>query len=114
MYERLPSVPLVRHALVPPVHTAALLVLYQNVAPFGALPVTVSHTRVVPASRRPQPAAQLSPPGMPPWNRLTGRTNDCWSPVHAPRLLVQAAPPCVQFRMQRLKPPLLLPSQKIF
>ena len=41
----------------------------------------VSQTRVVPASRCPQPvvvpaAAQSSPPAMPPWKRLTGRTKD--------------------------------------
>src|SRR4051812_34936633 len=50
---------------------------------------------------------------MPPWKRFTGRVNDCWSPVQLPRLLVQVAPLAVQFRMQRLRPPLLLPCQKM-
>src|SRR3954454_19769165 len=94
---------------------AGLLVTYQ-VTVLAALPVMVSHTRVVPATRCPQPpdvpaAGQSSPPAMPPWKRLIGSTNDCWSPVHAPRLLVQVAPEAVQLLMQRLRPPLLFPSQ---
>src|SRR5438034_10818972 len=48
---------------------------------------------------------------MPPWNMLIGKMNDCVSPVHAPLLLVQVAPGAVQLTVQRLRPPLLFPSQ---
>src|SRR5438874_13417491 len=48
---------------------------------------------------------------MPPWNMLIGKMNDCVSPVQAPLLLVQVAPGAVQLITQRLRPPLLLPSQ---
>src|SRR6266704_3080620 len=48
---------------------------------------------------------------MPPWNMLIGKMNDWTSPVHAPLLLVHAAPGAVQLKIQRLRPPLLLPSQ---
>src|SRR5689334_4037893 len=46
---------------------------------------------------------------MPPWNMLIGRMNDCRSPVQAPLLLVQVALEAVLLKMQRLRPPLLLP-----
>src|SRR5689334_4798798 len=70
MNERLPSVCLVRFCV------DGLFVTYQVTVPleFAALPVTVSHTRVVPTMRCPQPplapaAGQSSPPEMPPWKR---------------------------------------------
>src|SRR3954447_10244975 len=113
MNDRLPRVCLVRFCV------DGLLVTYHVTVPlaFAALPVMVSHTRVVPASRRPQPppaaaAGQSVPPAMPPWKRSNGRTNDCVSLDQPPFLLVHVAPLAVQLLMQRLKPPLLLPCQK--
>src|SRR5215212_2513641 len=121
MNERLPSACLVRFCVV------GLFVTYQVTVPlvFAALPVIVSHTRVVAAMRWPQPpfdaaGGQSSPPGIPPRKRSKGRMKDCVSPVHAPRLLFQVAPPLVHgfgrpadvAPMQRLRPPLLLPCQK--
>jgi len=90
--------------------------VYQaDVGTAAAAPLIVSHTRVVPAIRWPQPVVrpagwQSSPPGMPPWNMLIGRMNDCRSPVQLPLLLAQVAPGAVQLITQRLRPPLLLPS----
>src|SRR5258707_7170214 len=110
MNERLPNVPLVMFWVV------GLLVTYHAAAgTVAAAPLMVSHTRVVPAIRWPQPVVspagwQSSPPGMPPWNMLIGRMNDCRSPVQLPLLLAQVAPGAVQLITQRLRPPLLLPS----
>src|SRR5436190_21315836 len=42
---------------------------------------------------------------------LIGKMNDWTSAVHAPLLLVHAVPGAVQLKMQRPRPPLLLPSQ---
>src|SRR3954467_2057938 len=115
MNERLPNVPLVKQAFVPVQDTG--VVAYQAEAgTAAAAPLTVSHTLVVPAIRWPQPVVRLagwqsSPPGMPPWNMLIGRMNDCRSPVQLPLLLVQVAPGAVQLKIQRLRPPLLLPCQ---
>src|SRR6185369_15704873 len=113
MNERLPSVCLVRFCV------DGLFVTYQVTVPlaFAALPVIVSHTRVVPAMRRPHPpfdaaAGQSVPPEIPPWNKSKGRMNDCVSLDQPPFLLVHVAPLAVQLLMQRLKPPLLLPCQK--
>src|SRR4029079_7121809 len=113
MNERLPKVCLVRFCV------DGLFVTYHVTVPFAfaALPVIVSHTRVVPATRRPQPplapaAGQSVPPAMPPWKRSNGRPNDCVSLPHPPFWLVQVAPLAVQLLMQRESPPLLLPCQK--
>src|SRR6476646_3529932 len=114
MNERLPNVPLVKQEFVPVQDTG--VVVYQEAAgTVAAAPLMVSHTRVVPAIRWPQPLVrpagwQSSPPGMPPWNMLIGRMNDCKSPVQAPLLLVHAAPGAVALITQRLRPPLLLPG----
>src|SRR4051794_14045160 len=115
MNERLPNVPLVKQAFVP-VQDAGVVVYQAEVGTAAAAPLMVSHTRVVPAIRWPQPVIglagwQSSPPGMPPWNMLIGRTNDCRSLVQLPLLLVQVAPGAVQLNTQRLRPPLLLPCQ---
>src|ERR1041385_7937430 len=97
MNERLPSVPLVRFCV------EGLFVTYQVTVPFefAALPVIVSQTRVVPATRCPQPplapaAGQSSPPAMPPRKMSKGRMNDCVSLPHPPFLLVHVAPLAVQ------------------
>src|ERR1043166_5201369 len=109
MNDRLPSVPLVMFCV------AGLLVTYQaDVGTVAAVPLIVSQTLVVPAIRWPHPVVgpagpQSSPPGMPPWNMLIGRMNDCRSPVQLPLLLAHAAPAAVQLYTQRLRPPLLLP-----
>src|SRR5947207_11971302 len=112
MKERLPKVCLVIFWLV------GLFVIYQS-EPENELfpPEIVSHTRVVPAIRWPQPpgtpaGGQSSPPGTPPWKRSYGRINDCVSPDQPPRTLSQVAPPTVQLLTQRLIPPLLLPWKK--
>src|ERR1044071_692430 len=111
MNERLPSDCLVMFC----VETA--LVTYQvELPPLAAAPEFFSPTRVVPAIKCPQPVVALagkqsSPPVMPPWKRSQGRMNDCVSPVHAGRMLDQAAPALVQPLVHRLKPPLLLPSK---
>src|SRR4051812_25316166 len=115
MNERLPNVPLVKQAFVP-VQDAGVVVYQADVGTAAAAPLIVSHTRVVPAIRWPQPVVrpagwQSSPPGMPPWNMLIGRMNDCRSRVQLPLLLVQVAPGAVQLITQRLRPPLLLPCQ---
>src|SRR5882724_8022720 len=115
MNERLPNVPLVKQAFVP-VQDAGVVVYQADVGTAAAAPLIVSHTRVVPAIRWPQPVVrpagwQSSPPGMPPWNMLIGRMNDCRSPVQLPLLLAQVAPGAVQLKIQRLRPPLLLPCQ---
>src|SRR5664280_596653 len=96
IYERLPRVPLVRFAVIGLLVTTHWLLLKLD-----AVPLTVSQTRVVPASRCPQPevepaAAQSSPPGMPPWKRWTGRTKDWVSLVQLPLQDVQLAPGKVQ------------------
>src|SRR6476659_368644 len=113
MNERLPSVCFVRFCV------DGLFVTYHVTVPFAfaALPVIVSHTRVVPATRCPHPppapaAAQSVPPAIPPWNRSNGRMNDCVSLDQPPFLLVHVAPLAVQLLMKRLTPPLLLPCQK--
>src|SRR6185503_3059496 len=108
MNERLPSDCLVMFCV------EGLLVTTQVLVP--PAPLIVSQTRVVPAIRWPQPVAapagpQSSPPGIPPWNRSNGRMKDCVSPVQAPRRLLYPAPPARQFEVQRLSPPLLLPTQ---
>src|ERR1043166_185061 len=110
MNERLPSVPLVRFCV------DGLFVTY-HVTVLVALPVIVSQTRGVPATRWPQPpvdpaAGQSSPPAMPPWKMSNGRMNDCVSLLQPPFLLVHVAPLAVQLLMQRERPPLLLPCQK--
>src|SRR5213080_1904525 len=111
MNERFPRLCLVMFCV------AGLFVTYQaDVGTVLLPPEIVSQTLVVPAMRWPQPpgtpaAGQSSPPGMPPWNMLIGRMNDCVSVVHAPLLLVQVAPGAVQLTVQRLRPPLLFPSQ---
>ena len=69
MYERSASVPFVRSELL----------LYQ-LTPLLP-PVVVSHTRYVPSRRWPQPpgvpgGSQSSPPGIPPWKRSIGWTNE--------------------------------------
>src|SRR5262252_5000109 len=115
MNERLPNVPLVRQGFVP-VQDAEVVAYQEAAGTVAAAPLMVSHTRVVPAIRWPQPVVrpagwQSSPPGMPPWNMFIGRMNDCRSPVQLPLLLVQVAPEAVQLMMQRLRPPLLLPCQ---
>ena len=85
MKERLPSVCLVMFCV------GGLFVTYQLAAFMVALPpAIVSQTRVVPATRWPQPpgmpaGAQSSPPGTPPWKRSKGRMKDCVSPVQLPR-----------------------------
>src|SRR5262245_9294744 len=113
MNDRLPRVCLVMFCVV------GLFVTYQVTTPFAfaALPVMVSHTRVVPTTRRPHPplapaAGQSVPPGTPPWNRSNGMMNDCVSLPRPPFLLVHVAPLAVQLLMQRERPPLLLPCQK--
>src|ERR1043165_948234 len=113
MNERLPSVCLVRFCV------DGLFVTYHVTVPFAfaALPVIVSHTRVVPATRCPQPplapaAGQSVPPTIPPRKRSNGRMNDCVSLPQPPFLLVHVAPLAVQLEMQRERPPLLLPCQK--
>src|SRR5580765_1094535 len=113
MKERFPSVPLQR--LGPKGEPGGLSVMYQLL--LFVAPLIVSQTRVVPAIKWPQPVVgpagpQSSPPGMPPWNILIGRMNDCKSPLHPPVLLVHEAPELVQLLVQRLRPPLLLPCQK--
>src|SRR5215475_200972 len=113
MNERLPNVPLVRQGFVP-VQDAEVVVYQADVGTVAAAPLMVSHTRVVPAIRWPQPVVrpgswQSSPPGIPPWNIFIGRMNDCRSPVQLPLLDVHVAPEAVQFIVQRLRPPLLLP-----
>src|SRR6476660_6476691 len=115
MNERLPNVPLVKHAFVP-VQDAEVVVYQADVGTAAAVPLMVSHTRVVPAIRWPQPVVrpagwQSSPPGIPPWNISIGRTKDCKSPVQGPRLDVHVAPEAVQLNTQRLRPPLLFPSK---
>src|ERR1044072_2378481 len=78
MKERLPSVPLVR---------LAGLLTYQVfvVVPVLVAPIIVSHTRMVPAIRWPQPvvapAAPQSLDGLEgsPLKISNGRMNDCWS-----------------------------------
>src|SRR6478609_2363958 len=114
MNERLPNVPLVKQAFVP-VQDRGVVAYQAEVGTVAAAPLMVSHTRVVPAIRCPQPVVkpagwQSSPPGMPPWNMLIGRMKDCKSPVQGPLLLVHVAPGAVQLIVQRLRPPLLLPS----
>src|SRR3977135_1341148 len=112
MKERLPSVCLVMFCV------DGLLVMYQvELTPLAAAPLIVSQTLVVPAIRWPQPVvgvagAQSSPLGIPPWKIFHGRTNDWVSVVQAGRTLVQLAPGLVQPEVQRLRPPLLLPSKK--
>src|SRR6266480_5989493 len=113
MKDRLPKVPL--HRFGPAAEPAGLFVIYQVFVPVA--PEIVSQTRVVAASRWPQPvvapaASQSSPPGMPPWKRLMGRINDWRSLPHRPFRFDQLAPEAVQLVTQRLIPPLLLPSQK--
>src|SRR5436190_4284981 len=111
MNERFPSDCLVMFWVI------GLFVTYQLAAgTVAAAPLMVSHTRVVPAIRWPQPVVrpagwQSSPPAMPPWNIFIGKMNDCRSPVQLPLLLVQVAPGAVQLITQRLRPPLLLPCQ---
>src|SRR5437762_14042417 len=105
MNERLPNVPLVKQAFVP-VQDAGVVVYQADAGTVAAAPLMVSHTRVVPAIRWPQPVVglagwQSSPPGMPPWNILIGRMNDCKSPVQLPLLLVQVPPGAVQSMTQR-------------
>src|SRR5262249_46047136 len=93
-----------------------LSVMYQLLV-FVA-PMMVSQTRVVPTTRWPQPVVapagpQSSPPGIPPWKRSYGRTNDCWSlPYQPPLQKLQLAKGAVQFETQGLRAPLLLPCQK--
>src|SRR5436190_2705788 len=113
MNERLPRVCLVRFCV------DGLFVTYHVTVPFefAALPVIVSHTRVVAATSRPQPplapaAGQSVPPEMPPRKMSNGRMKDCVSLPHPPFLLVHVAPLAVQLLIQRLRPPLLLPCQK--
>src|ERR1043165_1478028 len=113
MNERLPSVCLVRFCV------DGLFVTYHVTVPFAfaALPVIVSHTRVVPATRCPQPplapaAGQSVPPTIPPRKMSNGRMNDCVSLPQPPFLLVHVAPLAVQLEMQRDRPQLLLPCQK--
>src|SRR2546423_9956382 len=113
MKDRLPKVPL--HRFGPAAEPAGLFVIYQVFVPVA--PEIVSQTRVVAASRWPQPvvapaASQSSPPGMPPWKRLMGRINDWRSPPHPPFRFDQLAPEAVQLVTQRLIPPRLLPPQK--
>src|SRR4051812_3852495 len=115
MNERLPNVPLVKQAFVP-VHDTGVVAYQAEAGTAAAAPLTVSHTLVVPAIRWPQPVVRLaawqsSPPGMRPWNMLIGRMNDCRPLVQLPLLLVQVAPGAVQLKIQRLRPPLLLPCQ---
>src|SRR6187397_3214478 len=69
MYDRSASVPFVRSGLV----------MYQFAVPVA--PPMLSQTRYVPSSRWPQPVVapagpQSSPPGIPPWKRSIGWTND--------------------------------------
>src|SRR6266404_2148736 len=100
MKDRLPSVPLVRQGFVA-VQVVLFVECHAEVGTLDAVPLIVSHTRVVPAIRWPQPVVapagpQSSPPGMPPRNKLIGKLNACVSPVHDPRLLTQLAPEAVQ------------------
>src|SRR5438046_8339688 len=87
MKERLPKVCLVMFWVV------GLFVMYQSVEPNVRLPpLIVSHTRVVPAMRLPQPpgtpaGGQSSPLGTPPWKRSYGRINDWVSPLQPPDTL---------------------------
>src|SRR5437667_10745774 len=105
MNERLPSVCLVMFWFV------GLFVMYQ-LEEVNVLfpPAMVSHTRVVPAMRWPQPpgtpaAGQSSPPGLPPWKRSYGRMNDLVSPLQLPEppdtLPLQGAFWAVQLLTQR-------------
>ena len=115
MNERLPNVPLVKQAFVP-VHDTGVVAYQAEVGTAASAPLMVSHTRVVPAIRWPQPVVrpagwQSSPPGIPPWNIFIGRMKDCKSPVQGPLLDVHVAPGAVQLKTQRLRPPLLLPCQ---
>src|SRR5262245_44095098 len=115
MKERLPNVPLVKQGFVP-VQDRGVVAYQAEVGTVAAAPLMVSHTRVVPAIRWPQPVVrpagwQSSPPEIPPWNIFIGRMNDCRSPVQLPLLDVHVAPPAVQLNTQRLRPPLLLPCQ---
>src|ERR1043166_7970154 len=112
MTDRLPSVCLVMFCV------DGLFVTYQvELTPLAAAARIVSQTRVVPAIRWLQPVVadagrQSSPPEIPPWNRSHGKMNDCVSVVQDGRILVQLAPGDVQLDVQRLRPPLLLPSKK--
>src|ERR1044071_1944828 len=97
MNERFPSVPFVMFCVV------GLFVTYQaDDGTVASAPRIVSQTRVVPAIKWPHPvvgpaAPQSSPPGMPPWNMLMGRMNDCRSPPQPPLALDHGAPGCEQW-----------------
>ena len=58
MNERLPNVPLVKQAFVP-VQDAGVVVYQAEAGTVAAAPLMVSHTRVVPAIRWPQPVVRL-------------------------------------------------------
>src|SRR6266480_699705 len=92
-----------------------LLVTYQSPEPSEAFPPwTVSHTRVLPTARWPQPpgtpgSGQSSPPRIPPWKRSYGVTKDLVSLSQPPDTPTHGAPGLVQLLTQRLiAPPLLL------
>src|SRR5438093_12286372 len=77
----------------------------------------VSHTRVVPTTRWPQPpgtpaGGQSSPPGIPPWKRSYGMTNDLMSANQPPETPAHGANSLVQLLTQRLMAPPLLPWKK--
>src|ERR1043166_3342566 len=110
MNERVPNVCFVMFWVV------GLLVIYQLPEFIVAFPpAIVSHTRVVPTTRWPQPpgtpaGGQSSPPGMgPPWKRSYGITKDLTSLNQPPETPIHGANGLVQLLTQRLMaPPLLL------
>src|SRR6266446_6366967 len=109
MNERLPSVCLVMFWVM------GLFVTYQLDEFIVAFPpAIVSHTRVVPTARWPQPpgtpaGGQSSPPEIPPWKRSYGMVKDLMSLSEPPATPAHGANSLVQLLTQRLMaPPLLL------
>src|SRR6266581_418191 len=115
MNERVPNVCFVMFWVV------GLLVTYQlDEFIVASPPAIVSHTRVVPTTRWPQPpgtpgTGQSSPPGIPPWKRSYGITKDLMSLSQPPETPTHGANGLVQLLTQRLMaPPLLLWKKRRF